>query len=60
MVRPEMESGAQPLQIDVPVEIEDGVYANFLVVHHTEHDFTLDFCQMDPQAAPLALRWSAG
>jgi hypothetical protein len=38
-----------PLEVNVPIELEDGVYANFLLVHHTEYEFTLDFCQMQPQ-----------
>jgi hypothetical protein len=40
-----MEAGSPPpLLIDVPTELENGTYANFLVIHATEHDFTLDFC----------------
>lgn len=25
---------------------ENGVYANFAVVHHTSHEITIDFCQL--------------
>ena len=32
--------------INVPPELEDGVYANFAVVHHTQHEVTIDFCQL--------------
>ena len=32
----------------LPPELTSGVYANFAVVHHeTEHDITIDFCQLD-------------
>lgn len=38
--------GGQNIDIDVPQELEDGVYANFAVVHHTQHEITIDFCQL--------------
>jgi hypothetical protein len=38
----------QSLAIAVDAEIRHGVYANFLVVSHTAHEFTLDFCQSLP------------
>ncbi len=34
------------IAIAVPSELEDGVYANFAVVHHTQHEVTIDFCQL--------------
>jgi Protein of unknown function (DUF3467) len=34
--------------MDVPPEEEGGVYANFLAVWHTAHEFTLDFAGMQP------------
>lgn len=38
----------QNIQYQLPEELASGVYANFAVVHHeTEHDITLDFCQLD-------------
>ncbi len=38
----------QQVQFDLPPELARGVYANFVAVHHeTEHDITIDFCQVD-------------
>ena len=36
------------VQVVVPDEVKHGEYANFLVVSHGPHDFTLDFCQLVP------------
>jgi hypothetical protein len=36
------------VQVVVPDEVKHGEYANFLVVTHGPHDFTLDFCQLLP------------
>jgi hypothetical protein len=36
------------MRIAVPDEQKHGTYANFLVVSHSAHEFTLDFCQMQP------------
>jgi hypothetical protein len=36
----------QSIGINVPPELEDGVYANFAVVHHTQHEVTIDFRQL--------------
>lgn len=36
----------QDVGINVPPELESGVYANFAVVHHTQHEVTIDFCQL--------------
>ena len=45
---PEEEPQAQNLQYELPPELARGVYANVAVVHHeTEHDITIDFCQLD-------------
>ena len=38
----------QPIQIQVDDAIRHGVYSNFLVVSHSAHEFTLDFCQVMP------------
>lgn len=40
----------QQLQVQLPPDLEVGVYANFALVRHTEHDFTIDFCQFVPEA----------
>ena len=34
--------------ISLPPELAGGVYANFLAVWHTRHEFTLDFCSTQP------------
>ena len=34
------------VDIRVPDEVKRGEYANFLVVTHSPHEFTLDFCQV--------------
>jgi hypothetical protein len=45
-------SGGQPMnqQIEIVVDesLRHGEYANFLVVGHSPHEFTLDFCQIMP------------
>lgn len=42
-------TGGQPqIRVVVDDELKHGVYANFTVVQHTAHEFTLDFCQMLP------------
>jgi hypothetical protein len=40
----------KPRQVKVKVPEDDrhGTYANFLVVSHSPHEFTLDFCQLLP------------
>lgn len=45
--------------VGVPPELENGVYANFAVVHHTQHEVTIDFCQLgtnpgSPEESPMA------
>lgn len=43
---------SQPQQPRVSIKVDDeerfGTYANFLVVSHSAHEFTLDFCQIMP------------
>jgi hypothetical protein len=43
---------APPQQPRVSIKVDDderfGSYANFLVVSHSAHEFTLDFCQIMP------------
>jgi hypothetical protein len=44
----EQEPQEQDVQYHLPPELASGAYANFAVVHHeTEHDITIDFCQLD-------------
>ena len=38
----------QQVQVVVPDDAKYGEYANFLVVSHSPHEFTLDFCQLLP------------
>lgn len=40
--------GGQQINIQVRDELKYGTYANFLVVSHSPHEFTLDFCQILP------------
>ena len=42
------EGGNQQISISVDDEVKLGTYANFLVVSHSPHEFTLDFCQILP------------
>jgi hypothetical protein len=49
----------QNIQLDLLPELENGVYANFALVHHTAHEITIDFCQlgvnpMQPGEQPTA------
>jgi hypothetical protein len=41
-------SRSQELRIEVPPEMQPGVYANFLSVWHTPYEFTLDFAATQP------------
>lgn len=38
----------QQIRINVEDAVKHGIYANFLVVSHSPHEFTLDFCQVLP------------
>lgn len=40
----------QQISVTVPDDVKHGTYANFLVVSHSPHEFTLDFCQVLPGA----------
>lgn len=46
--KPEEPRSKPQVQVVVPDEAKYGEYANFLVVSHSAHDFTLDFCQLLP------------
>ena len=39
---------SQQIQISINDSLKHGTYANFLVVSHSAHEFTLDFCQVLP------------
>ncbi len=39
---------SQEIQVELPPELEVGVYANFALVQSGPHDFTLDLCQISP------------
>lgn len=45
---PEQPRSKSQVQVVVPDDVKYGEYANFLVVSHSAHDFTLDFCQLLP------------
>jgi len=46
--QPDPDPAKQQVQVVVPDEAKYGRYANFLVVSHSPHEFTLDFCQLMP------------
>ena len=41
----------QQLQMQVPEEVQGGVYANMAGVWHTPYEFTLDFAVLQPPVA---------
>jgi hypothetical protein len=43
-----MVSEPQQIQIQVPDEVQNGVYANMALVWHTPFDFTMDFAVLQP------------
>ena len=49
---PQQGDGNTQLNVKVDDEIKHGIYANFLVVSHSPHEFTLDFCQVLPGGEP--------
>lgn len=47
------EPQGQQIRFELPVELANGVYANYALVHHsTEHEITLDFCQLSAPLTP--------
>jgi uncharacterized protein DUF3467 len=42
------EKSGERIKIQINDAIKHGVYSNFLVVSHSAHEFTLDFCQVMP------------
>ena len=47
---PQPEPTPRPqVNVQVDDDLRHGVYANFLVVSHSPHEFTLDFCQVMPR-----------
>ena len=47
-MNPTPDNGGQQIQISINDSLKHGTYANFLVVSHSAHEFTLDFCQVLP------------
>ena len=45
---PDPERQQQKVNVVVPDDVKHGEYANFLLVSHSPHEFTLDFCQLLP------------
>lgn len=43
-----IDPSAQEINVQLPTELETGVYANFALVQAGEHDFVIDFCQLMP------------
>jgi hypothetical protein len=50
----EQQPDERPTQFEIQIapELESGVYANFLSVWHTAHEFTLDFAATQPPQVP--------
>lgn len=44
--------GGAKIRVVVDDDLKHGAYANFSVIQHTAHEFTLDFCQMMPSSEP--------
>lgn len=43
----EGEPQGQQIRFELPEELASGVYANYALVHHaTQHEITIDFCQL--------------
>jgi Protein of unknown function (DUF3467) len=47
---------APQVRVRVPAEQNRGVYANLVVVSHSAHEFTLDFCEVRPQGLEAGLQ----
>ncbi|MBY5163948.1 DUF3467 domain-containing protein [Salsipaludibacter albus] len=45
-------AGGAKIRVVVDDDLKHGKYANFSVIQHTAHEFTLDFCQMMPSGEP--------
>ena len=54
-INPGQDSGQQS-QISINDAMKHGTYANFLVVSHSAHEFTLDFCQVLPSGDGSAVQ----
>lgn len=53
---PPRPAGQQQISVSVPESLKLGTYANFLVVSHSPHEFTLDFCQVLPSGDGAQVR----
>lgn len=42
------EAGPGTVRVRVAPEVRQGVYANLSLVSHSGHEFTVDFCQVQP------------
>jgi hypothetical protein len=47
VAEPENPNQQVRLQVHLPDEQRGGVWANFAGVHHSEHEFTIDFVRLD-------------
>lgn len=56
MTDPSAPQGGQQINVKVTDELKHGIYANFLVVSHSPHEFTLDFCQIMPGGDPSSVQ----
>jgi len=48
--------GQQELQVQIPPEIQKGVYANNMVVSHTQEEFVIDFILATPPVGSVNAR----
>ena len=42
------EEQEQEVHVRVPDDVREGIYANLALVSHSAHEFTIDFCQVQP------------
>jgi len=52
----ESKQNVQELQINMPQEVQRGVYANQMLVAHTQEEFVLDFILATPPAGVVNAR----
>ena len=52
----ESKQNIQELQINIPQEVQRGVYANQMLVAHTQEEFVLDFILATPPAGVVNAR----
>ena len=46
----------QTIEIELPEEIAEGIYANFIVISHSNAEFIFDFIRVTPQARKTTVK----